>query len=55
MAKMRTHIKELDPVWEQIKREAQDTLTDEPLLGGVVHSSILHHRSLESALRIASR
>ena len=50
MAKMRTHIKELDPVWEQIKREAQDTLTDEPLLGGVVHSSILHHRSLESAL-----
>ncbi|MEO0772439.1 MAG: serine O-acetyltransferase [Pseudomonadota bacterium] len=50
MAQSRTKLTEVDPVWEQIKREAQDTLTQEPLLGGVVHSSILHHKSLESAL-----
>jgi serine O-acetyltransferase len=50
MAETRTKLTELDPVWEQIKREAQDTLAYEPLLGGVVHSSILHHKSLESAL-----
>ncbi len=50
MVTARTKLTEVDPVWEQIKREAQDTLSCEPLLGGVVHSSILHHNSLESAL-----
>ncbi|MBZ0123999.1 MAG: serine O-acetyltransferase [Roseovarius sp.] len=30
--------------------EAEEAVEHEPLLGGVVHSSILHHRTLESAL-----
>lgn len=50
MAETRTRISELDPVWRQITREAEETVRDEPLLGGLVHGSILHHRSLEGAL-----
>ena len=47
-----THAKlaQLDPVWAQIIAEAQDAIDEEPLLGGLVHSSILHHGSIESAL-----
>ena len=50
MADTRTKLAELDPVWERITREAQEALRDEPLLGGLVHSSILHHETIESAL-----
>lgn len=50
MARTRTQVAELDPVWAQIKSEAEDAIKEEPLLGGLAHSSILHHNSLESAL-----
>jgi serine O-acetyltransferase len=50
MAETRTKPASVDPVWAQIKTEAQEAVADEPLLGGVVHSSILHHKTLESAL-----
>ena len=50
MAKTRSNLAELDPVWERITAEGKDAISDEPLLGGLVHSSILHHHSLESAL-----
>lgn len=48
----KTHAKltECDPVWDQIRGEAVAAVRDEPLLGGLVHSSILHHKTLESAL-----
>ena len=39
-----------DPVWERIRIEAQDVIDDEPLLGAMVHTSVLHHNSLEAAL-----
>ncbi|WP_306115124.1 MULTISPECIES: serine O-acetyltransferase [unclassified Roseovarius] len=47
-----THAKltSLDPVWARIITEAQEAIECEPLLGGLVHSSILHHKSIESAL-----
>ena len=41
---------EVDPVWARIRQEATAAVTDEPLMGGVFHSSILHHRTLEQAL-----
>jgi serine O-acetyltransferase len=41
---------ECDPVWHQLRAEAQDAINDEPLMGGLIHSSILHHKTLESAL-----
>ncbi len=40
----------VDPVWTQICGEAADAVKDEPLLGGLIHSGILHHPSLERAL-----
>ncbi|WP_298256647.1 serine O-acetyltransferase [uncultured Litoreibacter sp.] len=40
----------IDPVWTQITEEARLAITAEPLLGGLVHGSVLHHAKLESAL-----
>ncbi|WP_425050378.1 serine O-acetyltransferase [Psychromarinibacter sp. S121] len=50
MAETRKAVAELDPVWTRIRAEAEQAVVDEPLLGGLVHSSILHHASLERAL-----
>lgn len=50
MAKVSTNLKTVDPVWDRIRREAEKAIVDEPLLGGLVHSSILHHASFEKAL-----
>ncbi|MDJ1007520.1 MAG: serine O-acetyltransferase [Paracoccaceae bacterium] len=50
MAKTQTTLKTVDPVWTRIVEEAERAVVDEPLLGGLVHSSILHHASLERAL-----
>ena len=43
-------IKKCDPAWDRIVDEAKSSLIREPLLSSLVHSSILHHRSLEQAL-----
>ncbi len=47
----------LDPVWDKITSGARAAIAAEPLIGGLVHSSILHHASLERALsyRIAMK
>ena len=50
MVETRAKLAQLDPVWAQIIAEAQDAIDAEPLLGGVIHSSIMHHKSIESAL-----
>lgn len=50
MAEIKSVVQELDPVWTQIHREGNEALTSEPLLGGLVHSSILHHKTFEQAL-----
>ena len=39
-----------DPVWARIRTEAKAAIEKEPLLGGLIHTSLLHHASLESAL-----
>lgn len=43
-------VRAVDFVWERLVAEARDAVAAEPLLGGVVHSSVLHHRRLEAAL-----
>ena len=43
-------IAEIDPVWRRICDEAEEAIKEEPLIGGFVHSSVLHHSSLENAL-----
>ncbi|MBO6603459.1 MULTISPECIES: serine O-acetyltransferase [Rhodobacterales] len=57
MAERRTHIAEIDPVWSRITAEAQQAVQAEPLLGGLVHGSVLHHATLERALayRVAQK
>ncbi|MBC6437737.1 MAG: serine O-acetyltransferase [Rhodobacteraceae bacterium] len=57
MAEYRTQIAQVDPVWSRITSEATEAVKAEPLLGGMVHGSILHHGSLEDALayRIAQK
>jgi serine O-acetyltransferase len=50
MAETRAKLTELDPVWARIMTEAEQAVADEPLLGGLVHYSILHHPTIERAL-----
>ncbi|WP_166416351.1 serine O-acetyltransferase [Cochlodiniinecator piscidefendens] len=50
MAEVKEKIVSVDPVWERIRNEAGAMIAEEPLLGGLVHSSILHHRDIEHAL-----
>ena len=50
MVETRAKLAELDPTWARITREAEEMIRDEPLLGGLVHSSILHHGDIESAM-----
>ncbi|MEH7827428.1 serine O-acetyltransferase [Gemmobacter denitrificans] len=50
MADTRPKLSTIDPVWSRICDEAVAAIGTEPLLGGLVHSSILHHPSLERAL-----
>ena len=47
----------LDPVWDRIQEDAKAAIASEPLMGGMIHTTVLHHRSLESALsyRIAMK
>lgn len=44
------HVHSIDPVWDRITEEAQQAVRDEPVMGGLIHSSILHHPTIEMAL-----
>lgn len=46
----RPNVASVDPVWSTIRHEAEQVVRDEPLMASLVHSGILHHASLESAL-----
>lgn len=50
MSNAHREMAKVDPVWQQICQEANEVIANEPLLGGLVHSSILHHPTLERAL-----
>lgn len=50
MARTQENLVEVDPVWSRIREESLRAVEDEPLLGGLVHASILHHDSLDTAL-----
>lgn len=50
MAETRAKLTAIDPVWSRICDEARVALTDEPLLGGLMHSNLLHHATMERAL-----
>ena len=50
MAETQTNIASVDPVWDRITDEAREAVNQEPLMGGLVHACILHHRTLDKAL-----
>ncbi|MDT8856306.1 serine O-acetyltransferase [Paracoccaceae bacterium Fryx2] len=50
MAETRARVSTLDPVWERVCDEAVEAIRNEPLLGGLIHSSLLHHSSMDRAL-----
>ena len=57
MVETRQKITPVDPVWDRITREAEQAVAKEPLMGGLIHACILHHRTLDKALsyRIAAK
>jgi serine O-acetyltransferase len=50
MAEKKPNVAGFDPVWDRIQSEAHEIVEREPILGGLVHSGILHHRTLERSL-----
>ena len=50
MAETRVKVASIDPVWQRICEEAVEAIRSEPLLGGLIHSSLLHHLTMERAL-----
>jgi serine O-acetyltransferase len=57
MANVQPKITSVDPVWDRITDEAREAVAAEPLMGGLVHACILHHKSIEKALsyRVAAK
>jgi len=47
----------LDPIWDRIRREAEDIVRREPELASFIYSAVLHHDRLEAAVvhRVAGR
>ena len=50
MAITREKIASVDPVWAQLRAEAEAMAAQEPALAGFIHGTILKHDRLESAL-----
>ncbi|MBC2835843.1 serine O-acetyltransferase [Paragemmobacter straminiformis] len=50
MAEIQPKLSSIDPVWARVCNEAHEAIRIEPLLGGLIHSSLLHHSSMERAL-----
>lgn len=50
MARPKPNVTELDPVWQRIREEAETAVAEEPLMGGLIHATILHHKGFEAAL-----
>lgn len=50
MLEKRRRLAPVDPAWDRITKEAHEAVEKEPLMGGLVHACILHHKSLDRAL-----
>jgi serine O-acetyltransferase len=50
-------IKSYDPIWSQLRREAEEISAAEPALGGFIYATVLSHKRLEDAVchRLARR
>jgi serine O-acetyltransferase len=50
MAVPKTNLTGIDPVWHRIRVEADEAIRAEPLMGGLIHTGVLHHPTFERAL-----
>ncbi|MHA3914566.1 serine O-acetyltransferase [Halovulum sp. GXIMD14793] len=50
MAKGESHLAELDPLWSQLRAEAEQISIDEPLMASMVHAGVLYHSDLAGVL-----
>jgi serine O-acetyltransferase len=50
MLETKPRVTAVDPVWRRVCEEAVEAIRNEPLLGGLIHSGLLHHSTLERAL-----
>lgn len=50
MATPKSKLATVDPVWSRICDEAQEAIGADPLMGGLLHQGVLHHKSFEQAL-----
>ena len=50
MLETKSKVTAIDPVWRRVCEEAVEAIRNEPLLGGLIHSGLLHHSTLERAL-----
>lgn len=50
-------VQAIDPVWDRMRREAEEIARKEPVLGGFIFSAVLNHNTFERALvhRLAQR
>ena len=57
LAAKEQHIKSYDPIWSQVRREAEEISAAEPALGGFIYATVLDHERLEDAVahRLARR
>ncbi len=50
MVETKPKVATVDPVWRRVCEEAVEAIRNEPLLGGLIHSGLLHHGTMERAL-----
>ncbi|ARO14283.1 serine O-acetyltransferase [Ketogulonicigenium robustum] len=50
MAQPRPQIAQCDPLWQQLRAEAEKAVAGEPILGSIIHAGILYQQSFERAL-----
>ncbi len=50
MAQTAGNLREVDPIWERIRHDAKNLTESEPVMAGMVHSSILYHNKLIKTL-----
>ena len=50
MSTARTNLRPVDPVWDQIRSEAELTVQRAPRMGAMMHAGILQHARFEDAL-----
>jgi serine O-acetyltransferase len=50
MAEAKPRVSTVDPVWQRVFDEAVEAIRVEPLMGGLIHSSLLQHPTMERAL-----